>query len=80
MAYLEGQNITPRSTKEAKMLIGKHVQFLRKCDIDRSGRGYYFPRTGVIEDVNGKNLIMHNGDAIYLSDLVEMVEMQKESK
>lgn len=78
--YLEGINITPKNTSDAKLLIGKKVQFLRNCDIDRSGRGYFFPRTGVVEDVIGKNVIMSDGATIYLSDLVEMVQATKETK
>jgi hypothetical protein len=44
MGRLEGQNIKPRTAKEAKALIGKEVIYLQTGDIDRSGRGYFFPR------------------------------------
>lgn len=31
--------------------IGKRICYLRGADIDRSGRGYYFPRYGTVEGV-----------------------------
>ena len=52
--YLEGKNIKPYNNKQAKELIGKRVQFVRNCDIDKSGRGYFFPRDNVINDVKGE--------------------------
>lgn len=54
--YLEGENIAPRTAAEAKALIGKRVQYLRSVDIDRSGRGYYYPRTGRVTDAFGRNI------------------------
>ncbi len=51
MKYLEGDNIAPLSTEKARELIGKRIIYLRKCDIDRSGRGYFFPQYGIVADV-----------------------------
>ena len=73
MNYLDGENIKPASNSEAKGMIGISVVFLRSCDIDKSGRGYFFPRRGVIEGVSGQNIII-NGDYISLSDLMEVVK------
>lgn len=73
--YLEGENIAPRTTAEAKKLIGKPVTYLQKADIDRSGRGLYFPRYGKIAGVVSKNIAIDTPGnyVIRLSDLVEMV-------
>jgi hypothetical protein len=73
---MEGENIAPKTAAEAKKLIGKHVRYLRSQDIDKSGRGYFFPRFGIISEVHGRNIFMENGTDIQLSELVEMVEIQ----
>lgn len=76
--YLEGENIKPTTVKEARALIGKYVRYLRREDIDRSGRGYFFPKSGKIVDAVGKNIAIDSSDnfCIYLSDLREMVEIK----
>lgn len=68
---LEGENVTPHRNSEAKKLIGCQVQYLCGRDIDRSGRGYFFPQTGTVNDVYGRN-IQINDEYIYLSTIVEM--------
>jgi len=55
-SYLEGENNAPRNAADAKRLIGLKVIYLRDTDIDRSGRGYFFPRTGVVCGTHGKEL------------------------
>lgn len=74
--YLEGQNIKPRTAKEARALIGTEVIYLQSADIDKSGRGYYFPRRGVIAAVVGRNIAVDHPEnfVIYMSNLVEMVK------
>lgn len=76
MAYLTGKLITPRTAKEARALIGKRVTYLRKADIDYSGRGLFFPRTGTIKAVFRKNIALDDEGnfELYMPDLVEMVE------
>ena len=73
--YLQGENIKPRSTKEARALIGTKVIYLQKRDIDKSGRGYFFPQHGIIAGVNGRNIVIDDpyNYCVYLSDIVEMV-------
>lgn len=44
--YLKGANEAPLTAAKARALIGRRVTYLRKCDIDQSGRGYFFPKTG----------------------------------
>lgn len=74
---LEGKNRAPKTAKEARALIGVRVEYLRNQDIDRSGRGYFFPRKGAVEDVNGKNLAI-DGDWIAFSRLRELVVLEGE--
>lgn len=72
--YLEGENVAPRTAKQAQLLIGQRVTYLQKADIDRSGRGLFFPRYGTIVEVYGKNIAIDTPSnfIIYLPDLVEM--------
>lgn len=69
--YLEGNNIAPATASEARTLIGKRVEYLREVDIDKSGRGYYWPRKGEVTDVCGRNIEV-GGEWIGLSGLREM--------
>lgn len=73
--YLKGENIAPRTNKQAKKLIGMRVQYLLARDIDKSGRGYFFPRYGTVTDVSGRSIDMNNSRSwdVYISDLREMV-------
>ena len=72
--WLEGKNIAPKTAKDAKALVGKQVTYLRGCDIDRSGRGFYFPRSAMIMAASGKNIEIDNGDWLAIGAIVEMVE------
>ena len=74
MRYFEGENIKPRYASDARLLIGKRVKWLRSSDIDKSGRGYYFPRYGTVDDVHGRNVSI-DGCWYAFSGFVEMVEM-----
>lgn len=73
--YLEGENIAPATAAAARKLIGKRVRYLRRGDIDRSGRGYYSPQEGVINGVEGRNILL-NTDWKWRPDIVEMVELK----
>lgn len=75
--YLEGQKLDLSSINKRKQLVGKFVSYLRKCDIDRTGRGLYFPRFGEIVSVSGKNIELDNGSWLYVSDIIEMVEVEE---
>lgn len=33
-----------KKKKDAESYIGKRIMYLRDCDIDKSGRGYFFPK------------------------------------
>jgi hypothetical protein len=73
MAYLEGKQVGKLNPKIAKSLIGRGFKYLRRCDIDRTGRGVFFPKYGVIDDVHGRCVYI-DGDPVSMSDIVEMVE------
>lgn len=68
---LEGQRIAMRAPVMRKHQ-GAHIKYLRGVDIDHSGRGYLFPRNGVIEDVRGREFF-DGSDWIRMSDVVELV-------
>lgn len=70
---LDGENIAPRTIKEARQLIGKNVTYLRESDIDKSGRGIYFPRYGIVEEVIGREIIIA-GHYIVSRNIREMIE------
>jgi len=74
--YLDGKNIKPNNNKKAKELIGKKVKYLCECDIDKTGRGYFFPRSNTIADVVGRQIIFNNCDSIYIRDLKEMIVVE----
>lgn len=77
MSYLEGEQIKMKAPI-VRQYIGKRVQYLLNVDVDRSGRGYCFPRYGAIEQVQGKNIFL-DSDTIYMTNVVEMVLVEKES-
>lgn len=73
-SHLDGEQLKPKTASQARKLIGKSVVYLRSCDIDRSGRGYLFPKQGKIMDVHGRNLMLDGGDRLAFSSIVDMVE------
>lgn len=73
MTLLEGVHANFRTMADRKSLVGKEICYLRGTDIDQSGRGYIFPRYGIVEKVYGRNMEMDNGTIIAASDLVEIV-------
>ena len=70
---LDGERVPFRTAAERKALIGKRIKYLRHCDIDRSGRGYFFPRVGIVIDAQGRQLIFDCGNSVAASDLAEVV-------
>lgn len=74
--YFEGEeNIAPRTAAEARKLIGKKVKYLRDSDIDRTGRGYFFPRVGIVAGVYDRQIAMDQPEnyCVHLSSLREMI-------
>lgn len=72
--YLTGANVKPSGVVAARSLIGCKVQYLRKQDIDRSGRGYLFPQSGSVSEAFRRTIVI-GGEYIYLSDIVELVKL-----
>lgn len=64
-------NVKPASVKQAQSMIGTRVEYLRSSDIDKSGRGYFFPRVGTVTGAAGRNIDV-SGDWVAFADLVEM--------
>jgi hypothetical protein len=46
--YLQGKNLVPLTAAKVKALVGHKIEYLQFFDIDRSGRGYFFPKTGIV--------------------------------
>lgn len=78
--YLEGKTVPFRTAADRKALVGKRIQYVRNGDIDTSGRGYVFPRYARVTDTQGKNLFLSDGDALWASDLVEVVVPDQQSE
>lgn len=74
MAMLSGVSVKPGTTAEAKALIGKKVIYLQKKDIDQTGRGYFFPRGGVVAAVV-RGQIAINDDYNFIGSIKSIVEM-----
>jgi len=70
--YLNGPSVPFRTKADRKALVGKMIKYLRRCDIDRSGRGYFFPRVDFVEREIGRELIFSNGNTVLAGDLVEI--------
>lgn len=77
MSILRGIPITDRSTKNFRACIWQYVEYLRHCDIDRSGRGYYFPREGTIEQVKSRQVCI-SGSWLMIRDICEIVIVTKQ--
>jgi hypothetical protein len=74
MEYLEGEHIKI-DTKILKELVGSKVKYLRECDIDKTGRGYFFPRFGTISEIFRKHIVFENGDFEPFSSMREIVKL-----
>lgn len=72
---LGGENIKPSNAAQARALIGKQLQWLTEWEIDKSGRGYFFPKTGSIIAVHRREVEIENGNFISISSFVEMKEI-----
>lgn len=76
--YLKGEKLDLSTAAKRRALVGKRVEYLRDSDIDKSGRGYFFPRVGTIEQAVGRQLCFLHDDWIMSADIVEMREITKE--
>jgi FKBP-type peptidyl-prolyl cis-trans isomerase 2 len=76
--FLKNGKYFPKSPKEAKELLGKKIRFLENCDIDKSGRGYFFPQEGVVTEIIGRNIFIDDNPK-WLGHMVEY-EILEEKK
>ena len=72
--YRNCKSILPTTTAEAKELIGRRIVYLRRADVDHTGRGYFFPRFGKVVGARYKTIMMDNGDSYAINSFVEMIE------
>ena len=75
---LKGENIAPRTVKQARDLIGKRVEYLCERDIDKSGRGYFFPQVATVTDAYQRYIEL-GGDPVTLKSLREMRVLDEEA-
>lgn len=72
MALLNGEQIKI-DTPTLKKMIGVKVEYLLERDIDKSGRGYFNHRYGIITDVVRRQVDLGNGCYEPFSSIREMV-------
>lgn len=68
----KGFKVIPIATQEIKKHIGKRCVYLREQDLDKSGRGYIFPRYAIIHSIKGRNILL--GDGGYSVTIKELRE------
>ena len=71
-AYFDGETSPFKTAADRKKLIGQNIRYVRECDIDRSGRGFFFPRFDFVEGAKGRNIFLSNGSVLSAGDLVEV--------
>lgn len=73
--YLKGEALAFKTKAEAEKLIGKKVEYLTPHGIDRTGRGYIFPRTDFVKSVFGKHIEFEYAGYIHRNSITEMREL-----
>jgi hypothetical protein len=77
---LEGPSLLEqaRDRTQRDSLVGRRVCWLSRSDLDRSGRGYYFPRYGTIAAITRFEIAIDEpmNFCVQISSLVELVERQ----
>jgi hypothetical protein len=62
----------PYTASGMRKLIGREFMLLQSSDIDRSGRGYYFPKHRRLEGVRDRYLIFDGEYYIHRSSIVQL--------
>lgn len=78
--YFEGETAPFYSIAQRRRLVGKTIRYLRDCDIDKSGRGYLFPKVGHVVEAYGVQLILEGGNSVVRGDLVEVQVIEETPK
>ena len=68
----------PYGNAMLRLLIGRKVEYLETRDIDRSGRGYYWPQRGTITAVRNRNVEIDGIKWIYKPNIVQLNLIPKE--
>lgn len=71
LEYLTGTRINV-DTDSLKAEIGTPVSYLLEVDIDKTGRGYFFPRSGTITNVHNRHVDFGNEDYHHFSTIREI--------
>jgi hypothetical protein len=74
--FLSGENQRPTTSAEARALIGKKVKYLREQDIDKTGRGYFFPQTGKVVGVDRRRIELEGGELFSMTNLKELIVLE----
>jgi len=73
--FLHGENVAPLNAAKARQLKGHRIEYLRRGDIDWSGRGYFFPRFGLVIGYMERNLEIDDPHNYYsFGSFVEVVD------
>ena len=68
--YMPLTDLSPKSIRDN---IGKRIVYLRNQDIDKSGRGYFFPRHNVIHGYAARQILLDDGlNSVMIRDIVEI--------
>lgn len=70
--YEEMESVHISCKSDAQKYIGKNIWYLRSIDIDKSGRGYYFPRFIAIIGIEGKEFYDEQGNSIPYKDILRI--------
>lgn len=68
----KGKPVPFKKLADRRALVGKRVIYLRDVDIDKSGRGYFFPRYDTVAAAYKYGIEMSNGTWIKVGDLKEV--------
>ena len=80
MSYLKGE-VVKIDTKNLRSVIGKKITYLRNVDVDKTGRGYFFPRQGTITNVFNRQIELNDGyDYLRFREIAEIVLYEEQNK
>ena len=68
----KGKPVPFKKLADRRALVGKRVIYLRDVDIDKTGRGYFFPRYDTVTAAYKYGIEMSNGTWITVGDLKEV--------
>lgn len=78
--YMHGESLPFKTKAEADKLIGKRVVYLRHYDIDKSGRGYIFPKRDKVIGTFGRNIEFEYAGFIHRTSIAEITLDTRQEK